>query len=148
MTVRVIGQQRRIVWRILTLPNQFAAGKKDALVLSLHASPTVFVQLKFPVKLNSFSDASRVCEPANESLFLITCRFRKNTELFSSVSNQYIVLRSILCGFYIILNGNLRRRRTKWPRKTMGCLLTNKNSSLFLRNLSQCFSFYAFNFFA
>ena len=36
---------------------------------SLRASPTVPLKLKLPVELNSFSDASRVCEPANESLF-------------------------------------------------------------------------------
>ena len=50
---------------------------------SLRASPTVSVELKFPIELNSFSDASRVCEPANESLFLVACWFRKNMELFS-----------------------------------------------------------------
>ena len=36
---------------------------------SLCASPTFPVELKLPVEMNSFSDASRVCEPANESLF-------------------------------------------------------------------------------
>ena len=45
---------------------------------SLRASPTVSIELKFPVELNPFSDASRVSEPANE--ILVTCRFRKNTE--------------------------------------------------------------------
>ena len=59
---------------------------------SLHASRTVSMELKFPVELNSFCDASRVCEPANENLFLVTCRFRKNSELFSYVNNQSIVL--------------------------------------------------------
>ena len=59
---------------------------------SLRASPTVSAELKFPVELNSFSDASRVCEAANESLFLVTCRFRKNTELFSLINKQSIVL--------------------------------------------------------
>ena len=60
----------------------------------MRASPTVSVELKFPVELNSFSDASRVCEPGNESPFLVTCRFCKNTELFSPVNKQSIVLRS------------------------------------------------------
>ena len=50
---------------------------------SLHASPTVSVDLKFAVELKSFSDASRVCKPANESLFLVTCRLRKSSEPFS-----------------------------------------------------------------
>ena len=36
---------------------------------SLRASPAVPLELKLPVELNSFSDASSVCEPANESLF-------------------------------------------------------------------------------
>ena len=61
---------------------------------SQRASPTISVELKFPVELNSFSDASRVCEPATESLFLVTCRLRENTELFSFVNKQSIVLRS------------------------------------------------------
>ena len=37
---------------------------------SLRVSPTVSVEFKFLVELNSFSDASRVCEQANEILFL------------------------------------------------------------------------------
>ena len=56
---------------------------REQVCFSLHASPTVSVELKFPVKLISFSDASRVCEPANESLFLVACWVCKNTELFS-----------------------------------------------------------------
>ena len=60
---------------------------------SLRASPTVSAELKFPLELNSFCDTSRVYEPANESLFLVTCRFRKSTELFSLINKQSIVLR-------------------------------------------------------
>ena len=90
--------------------------------------------MKFPVELNTFSDASRVCELANESLLLVT--FRKNTELFSVVNKQSIVLRSTSCGFYFILIVKWRRcRRAKWLRKTIDYLLTNANSSVFLRNL-------------
>ena len=36
---------------------------------SLRAAPTVSFELKSLVELNPFSDASRVCEPANESVF-------------------------------------------------------------------------------
>ena len=96
---------------------------------------TVSVELNFPVELNSFSDASRVCEPANENLFLVTCRFRRNTELFSLVNKQSIVLRSTSCGFYFILIAKWRRRRAKWLRKTIDCSLKDESSSVFLRNL-------------
>ena len=67
-------------------------------LISLCSFPTVPVELKLPIELNSFSDASGVCEPANESLFFVTCRFRKNTELFSLINKQSIVLRSTSCG--------------------------------------------------
>ena len=91
--------------------------------------------MKFPVELNSLSDASRVCEPANESLFLVTYRFRKNTELFSLVNKQSIVVRSTFYGFYFILIAKWRRWRVKWLRKTIDCLVTDENSSVFLLNL-------------
>ena len=86
-------------------------------------------------ELNSFSDASRVCEPVNESLFSVTCRFHKNTDLFSFINRQSIALRSTSCGFYVMLIARLRRRRAKWLRKTIDCLLTNENSSMLLGNL-------------
>ena len=94
---------------------------------SLRASPTVSVDLKFTVELNSFSDASRVSQPAIESLLLVTFSFRKES--------QSIVLRSTSCGFYLILIAKWRRRRAEWLRKTMDCLLTNESSSVFLQNL-------------
>ena len=53
---------------------------------SLHASPPVSVKLKFPAELNLFSDASRVCEPANESLlelFLRNLHVTKNKLSFA-----------------------------------------------------------------
>ena len=93
------------------------------------------LELKLPVELNSFSGASRVCEPANESLFCVTCWFRKNTALSSLTTEQSIVLRSTSCGFYFILIAKWPCRRAKWPRKTIDCLLINENSSVFLRNL-------------
>ena len=47
---------------------QFFPRKNHPGCTSLRAYPTVSVEMKFPVELNSFSGASRVCEPANESL--------------------------------------------------------------------------------
>ena len=51
--------------------NQLRADTRNDCIggCTLRASPTVPVELKLPVELNSFSDANRVCEPANESLF-------------------------------------------------------------------------------
>ena len=64
---------------------------KSLLNGSLCATPNVSVELKFPVELNSFSDASRVCAPSNESLFLVTCRLQSNEQ--SIVLQSHFALR-------------------------------------------------------
>ena len=84
-------------------------------IFSLRASPTVFVELKFPVELNSSSNASRVCEPANEVLFFVTCRFRKNTEQFNgkfvlSGNNRGCTQASNIRTFLRFLEGKLFRK--------------------------------------
>ena len=48
--------------------HNFEIGNEGSMA-SLRASPTVPVELKLLVELNSFSDASRFREPANDSLF-------------------------------------------------------------------------------
>ena len=106
---------------------------------SLRASHTVSVELnfpvelKFPVELNSFSDASRVCEPANESLFSVTCRFRKYTELSSLVNKQSIVLRSHFALRQRHIAIRMKQKPHEVLHKTIDWLLIYENSFVFFR---------------
>ena len=95
--------------------------------VSLCASLTLFFELKCPVELKSFSDANRVCKPANESMFLVMCRFRNNTELFPSGNNQSIVLRSALW-FLLYPNCKFKSSKKKMASQDDG-LFTIKNTS-------------------